>query len=84
MYTVVYQVTLTPLIAGPDRVKMQELLDRTGYPLEVTVGQRKYGGPPPGWEGAVTGPSGQGHEVPYRLLSIIFKFHSDLHWSHSS
>jgi hypothetical protein len=27
----------------------QALLDRTGYSLEVTTGQRKYGGPPPDW-----------------------------------
>ena len=26
----------------------QEILDRTGYSLDVTTGQRKYGGPPPG------------------------------------
>ena len=25
----------------------KEILDRTGYRSEVTVGQRKYGGPPP-------------------------------------
>lgn len=25
----------------------QILLDRTGYTLDVTTGQRKYGGPPP-------------------------------------
>lgn len=25
----------------------QALLDRTGYTLDVTTGQRKYGGPPP-------------------------------------
>lgn len=51
------------LITGPEQSKMQEILDKTGYPLEITVGQRKYGGPPPGWEGPVTGPVGQGHEV---------------------
>lgn len=26
---------------------MQALLERTGYTLDVTTGQRKYGGPPP-------------------------------------
>lgn len=31
-------------------------MERTGYSLEVTIGQRKYGGPPPGYEGPV--PSG--------------------------
>lgn len=30
-------------------LKTQELLKRTGYPLDVTVGQRKFGGPPPDW-----------------------------------
>ncbi|KAK7879654.1 hypothetical protein WMY93_033637 [Mugilogobius chulae] len=32
---------------GPDEAKIKELLDRTGYTLDVTTGQRKYGGPPP-------------------------------------
>lgn len=32
---------------GPDEAKIQELLDRTQYTLDVTTGQRKYGGPPP-------------------------------------
>lgn len=27
---------------------LQEILERTGYSLDVTTGQRKYGGPPPG------------------------------------
>lgn len=26
---------------------LQQILERTGYKIEVTVGQRKYGGPPP-------------------------------------
>lgn len=26
---------------------LQALLERTGYTLDVTTGQRKYGGPPP-------------------------------------
>uniref|UniRef100_UPI0009B2F954 heterogeneous nuclear ribonucleoprotein Q-like n=1 Tax=Monopterus albus TaxID=43700 RepID=UPI0009B2F954 len=32
---------------GPDEAKIKELLDRTTYTLDVTTGQRKYGGPPP-------------------------------------
>ncbi|XP_054617521.1 heterogeneous nuclear ribonucleoprotein Q isoform X1 [Dunckerocampus dactyliophorus] len=32
---------------GPDELKIKELLDRTYYTLDVTTGQRKYGGPPP-------------------------------------
>jgi len=31
----------------PDEAKIKELLARTGYNLDVTTGQRKYGGPPP-------------------------------------
>ncbi len=45
---------------GPDERKIKEILDRTGYTLDVTTGQRKYGGPPPGWEGD---PPGNGCEV---------------------
>uniref|UniRef100_A0A8C4GHU4 RRM domain-containing protein n=1 Tax=Dicentrarchus labrax TaxID=13489 RepID=A0A8C4GHU4_DICLA len=32
---------------GPDEAKIKSLLERTGYTLDVTTGQRKYGGPPP-------------------------------------
>jgi len=45
---------------GPDEEKIRAILDRTGYSLDVTTGQRKYGGPPPVWEGA---PPGNGCEV---------------------
>lgn len=45
---------------GPDEAKIKEILDRTGYPLDVTTGQRKYGGPPPNWDGIQPG---AGHEV---------------------
>ncbi|XP_057662364.1 heterogeneous nuclear ribonucleoprotein Q isoform X5 [Diorhabda carinulata] len=47
-------------VKGPDEEKIKQILDRTGYTLDVTTGQRKYGGPPPGWEGA---PPGSGCEV---------------------
>ncbi|XP_067930535.1 probable RNA-binding protein 46 isoform X4 [Watersipora subatra] len=30
-----------------------DLMDRTGYSMVQQNGQRKYGGPPPGWEGPV-------------------------------
>lgn len=53
------------LITGPDPEKMAEILKRTGYSLEITVGQRKYGGPCPDWDGPPTGPAGQGHEVEF-------------------
>jgi Q family heterogeneous nuclear ribonucleoprotein R len=39
---------------------LKAILERTGYSHEVTAGQRKYGGPPPNWEGPAPGP---GHEV---------------------
>uniref|UniRef100_A0A1B6GGE8 RRM domain-containing protein n=2 Tax=Cuerna arida TaxID=1464854 RepID=A0A1B6GGE8_9HEMI len=45
---------------GPDEEKIKSILERTGYSLDVTTGQRKYGGPPPGWEGP---PPGNGCEV---------------------
>lgn len=32
---------------GPDEEKIKALLERTKYTLDVTTGQRKYGGPPP-------------------------------------
>ncbi|KAJ7385714.1 hypothetical protein OS493_013745 [Desmophyllum pertusum] len=46
---------------GPNEEKIKALLDRTGYTLDITTGQRKYGGPPPNWEGP---PPGTGSEVP--------------------
>ncbi|CAI9721344.1 nuclear ribonucleoprotein R-like isoform X1 [Octopus vulgaris] len=45
---------------GPDETKLKEILARTGYTLDVTTGQRKYGGPPPDWTGISPG---SGHEV---------------------
>jgi len=33
----------------------QALLERTGYSLDISTSQRKYGGPPPGWEGPAPG-----------------------------
>ncbi len=47
-------------VKGPDEEKIKEILERTGYTLDVTTGQRKYGGPPPGWEGE---PPSSGCEV---------------------
>lgn len=34
---------------GPNVEKLKEILERTGYSHEISSGQRKYGGPPPGW-----------------------------------
>ncbi|KAL0832308.1 hypothetical protein ABMA28_001747 [Loxostege sticticalis] len=42
-------------VKGPDEEKIKQILARTGYTLDVTTGQRKYGGPPPGWEGGTPG-----------------------------
>ena len=47
-------------VKGPDEDKIKEILERTGYTLDVTTGQRKFGGPPPGWEGE---PPSNGCEV---------------------
>lgn len=41
-----------------DEAKIKALLERTGYTLDITSGQRKYGGPPPGWEGPAPGTGG--------------------------
>jgi len=38
---------------GPDESQIRELLERTGYDLTISTGQRKYGGPPPEWDGTV-------------------------------
>ncbi|XP_077289142.1 synaptotagmin binding cytoplasmic RNA interacting protein isoform X2 [Arctopsyche grandis] len=43
------------VVKGPDEDKIKAILARTNYTLDVTTGQRKYGGPPPGWEGATPG-----------------------------
>lgn len=40
------QALTLPLIPGPDIKKIGEIIERTGYLLEVTVGQRKYHAPP--------------------------------------
>lgn len=47
-------------VNGPDEAKLKAILDRTGYSLDVTTGQRKYGGPPPGGDPNSPGP---GHEI---------------------
>ena len=38
-----------------DEAKIRALLEKTGYTLDITSGQRKYGGPPPNWEGPAPG-----------------------------
>ena len=44
---------------GPTKEQLADIL-KNGYTLDITTGQRKYGGPPPDWEGP---PPGNGHEV---------------------
>ena len=44
-------VTRSSTHPGPDEAKLKAILERTGYALDVTSGQRKFGGPPPNWEG---------------------------------
>ncbi|XP_042236500.1 heterogeneous nuclear ribonucleoprotein Q-like isoform X6 [Homarus americanus] len=41
---------------GPNEENLKAILERSGYTLDVTTGQRKYGGPPPNWEGPPPGP----------------------------
>lgn len=54
---------------GPNEEKVKELLDRTGYTLDITTGQRKYGGPPPDWDGPVPG---TGEKVSESLNTLSF------------
>lgn len=61
--------------SGPNEAKVKELLDRTGYTLDITAGQRKYGGPPPDWDPEAP-PPGTGEKV--RLLKFIFTV--DVNW----
>lgn len=49
-----------PLVPGPEVEDIKSIIDRTGYQLEVTVGQRKYHCPPDHTGGE---PAGSGHEV---------------------
>jgi len=48
---------------------LQEILDRTGYSLEITSGQRKYGGPPPNYDGPSPAP---GQEVSSLFVIEMF------------
>lgn len=49
---------------------VQALLERTGYTLDVTTGQRKYGGPPPDEVFKGTQP-GIGTEVREYLVTLL-------------
>lgn len=58
---------------GPDEAKIKALLDRSGYTLDITTGQRKYGGPPPGWEGPApgTGSEVRTYNVDFPCRSVL-------------
>uniref|UniRef100_A0AC35GHS8 RRM domain-containing protein n=1 Tax=Panagrolaimus sp. PS1159 TaxID=55785 RepID=A0AC35GHS8_9BILA len=51
--------TTIPLIPGPDVEAIKSIVQRTGYQMEITVGQRKYHCPP----GNLTEPVGSDHEI---------------------
>ena len=60
-------------------VYFQEILDRTGYSLDVTTGQRKYGGPPPDMD--ESSQPGAGHEVGgFIQLKILMYWKKTLFW----
>jgi hypothetical protein len=57
-------------------------LERTGYTLDVTTGQRKYGGPPPGWDGPTPG---NGCEVRWCNMEAGGDYHSrQLQWKENN
>ncbi|XP_071981440.1 RNA-binding protein 47 isoform X4 [Engystomops pustulosus] len=39
------------VVGAPNEAALIALMERTGYTMVQENGQRKYGGPPPGWEG---------------------------------
>jgi heterogeneous nuclear ribonucleoprotein R len=66
------QTSQVPTTAkAPDEDKIKAILDRTGYTLDVTTGQRKYGGPPPNWEKPTPG---NGCEVRKLFGLLFFKY----------
>ena len=66
------ETTNSEEINNADEGKIKALLDRTGYTLDITSGQRKYGGPPPGWQGPAPGTGGS--EVRHLQKKISFTF----------
>merc|ERR1719309_452130 len=52
-------------ITTPNMDKIKGILSKSGYNLEVSVGVRKYGGPPPNW----SGPAPQGCELHVSKVS---------------
>uniref|UniRef100_A0A914QFN4 RRM domain-containing protein n=1 Tax=Panagrolaimus davidi TaxID=227884 RepID=A0A914QFN4_9BILA len=51
--------TSMPLIPGPNIEDIKAIIKRTGYQMEITVGQRKYHSPP----GNIPEPIGSDHEI---------------------
>ncbi|XP_055958025.1 APOBEC1 complementation factor isoform X3 [Patella vulgata] len=43
--------TVQGVAGAPNEAALLTLMERTGYSMIQENGQRKYGGPPPGWEG---------------------------------
>ena len=65
----------TEAVSGPNEEKIKELLDRTGYTLDITTGQRKYGGPPPNWEGPAPGTGSEVFSIyVQRKMCFVFNF----------
>uniref|UniRef100_A0A673YR14 Heteroous nuclear ribonucleoprotein R n=1 Tax=Salmo trutta TaxID=8032 RepID=A0A673YR14_SALTR len=64
---------------GPDETKIKALLERTGYTLDVTTGQRKYGGPPPDevYSGAQPGIGTEARSTTYFLLPVSLLMQCD-------
>uniref|UniRef100_A0A1A8IRN9 Synaptotagmin binding, cytoplasmic RNA interacting protein n=1 Tax=Nothobranchius kuhntae TaxID=321403 RepID=A0A1A8IRN9_NOTKU len=69
---------VSPSTKGPDEAKIKELLERTSYTLDVTTGQRKYGGPPP--ESVFSGPQPTigTEELEGEPIEIVFAKPPDL------
>lgn len=61
-------------------VCVQALLERTGYTLDVTTGQRKYGGPPPDdvFKGTQPGIGTEVREI-FLTLQMSFVLHKLFH-----
>uniref|UniRef100_A0A673H210 Uncharacterized protein n=1 Tax=Sinocyclocheilus rhinocerous TaxID=307959 RepID=A0A673H210_9TELE len=64
-------LVLALLFESVTKVPFSTLLERTGYTLDVTTGQRKYGGPPP--ESVCTGaqPSVGTEVIHIRTVALI-------------
>lgn len=67
--------------SGPNEAKVKELLERTGYTLDITAGQRKYGGPPPDWDPEAP-PPGTGEKVRLEVTFYIGRWQTadEVNW----